>query len=190
APAPPPRPTQHYATTRAGVEPEGRTVVVFNTLSWPRAGLAARTLEFAAPGPAWLALADEAGASVPFLAEGIRRHADASLASVRITFLAEVPALGYRGYQVSAVPAPASPTEPASPAEPGSGADPGETAAGWAPLLGTVIANDTFEVSADPARGSGLAQVLDQRTGTVLLRGLGNELVLTEEYPAHPRWGE
>ena len=184
APAPPPRPRQHYATTGAGGDPPGRTVVVFNTLSWPRAGLVARTLEFAAPGPAWLALADETGADVPFLAEGIQRHSDHSLASVRITFLAEVPALGYRGYQVRAAP------QPGPAAEPGSGADAGAAAAGWAPLLGTVIANETFEVTADPARGGGLAQVLDQRTGTVLLRGLGNELVLTEEYPAHPRWGE
>ncbi|HET7247182.1 MAG TPA: glycoside hydrolase, partial [Streptosporangiaceae bacterium] len=184
APAPPPRSRQHYAATGAGVDPPARTVAVFNTLSWPRAGLAARTLEFAAPGPSWLALTDETGAGVPFLAEGIRRHPDHSLASVRITFLAEVPALGYRSYRVSAAP------EPASPAEPGSGADPGAAAAGWTPLPGTVIVNDTFEVSADPARGGGLAQVLDQRTGTVLLRGLGNELVLTGEYPAHPRWGE
>src|SRR5262249_28936707 len=29
-----------------------------------------------------------------------------------------------------------------------------------------------------------------RRTGTELLRGLGNELVLAAEYPAHPRWGE
>jgi alpha-mannosidase len=175
---------QHYATTAAGVAPPARTVVVFNTLSWPRAGLAARTLEFAAPGPPWLALTDETGSDVPFLAEGIRRHPGHGLASVRITFLAEVPALGYRSYRVSAAP------QPASPADAAPGADPGAAAAGWAPLLGAVIANDTFEVSADPARGGGLAQVLDQRTGTVLLRGLGNELVVTEEYPAHPRWGE
>jgi alpha-mannosidase len=184
APAPPPLPKQHYATTGAGVEPPARTVVVFNTLSWPRAGLAARTLEFAAPGPPWLALTDETGAGVPFLAEGIRRHPGHGLASVRITFLAEVPALGYRSYRVSAAP------QPGSADEPGSGADAAAAATGWMPLLGTLIANDTFEVSADPARGGGLAQVLDQRTGTALLRGLGNELVLTEEYPAHPRWGE
>jgi alpha-mannosidase len=176
--------SQHYATTGAGVDPPARTVVVFNTLSWPRAGLAARTLEFAAPGPPWLALTDQTGASVPFLAEGIRRHPGHGLASVRITFLAEVPALGYRSYRVSAAHG------PASPAGPGSGADPGPAAAGWAALPGSVIANETFEVSADPARGGGLAQVLDRRTGSVLLRGLGNELVVTEEYPAHPRWGE
>jgi len=84
---------QQYAT---GGDPAGRTIVVFNTLSWPRAGLAARALEFAAPRPSWLAVTDETGASVPFLAEGIRRHPDHSLAGVRITFLAEVPALGYR----------------------------------------------------------------------------------------------
>src|SRR6266516_3916854 len=181
APAPPPRPKQHYATTGAGQEPPGRTVVVFNTLSWPRAGLAARTVEFAAPGPAWLALTDETGAGVPFLAEGIRRHPDKSLASVRITFLAEVPALGYRSFRVSAAPE----TEAAT--DPGSGADP---AAGWATTPGTVIGNAAFEVTADPAGGGGLSRVLDRRTGTELLRGLGNELVLAEEYPAHPRWGE
>ena len=175
---------QQYATGVAGQDPPDRTVVVFNTLSWPRAGLAARTLEFVAAGPSWLALTDETGASVPFLAEGIRRHPDDSLASVRITFLADVPALGYRSYRVSAAPLPASADGP------GFGADPRAAATGWGPLLGTVIANDTFEVTADPDRGGGLAQVLDQRTGTVLLRGLGNELVLTEEYPAHPRWGE
>ena len=178
---------QQYATTGASGDPPGRTVVVFNTLSWPRAGLAARTLEFAAPGPPWLALTDETGAGVPFLAEGIRRHPDHSLASVRITFLAEVPALGYRSYWVSAAPAP---RRARLPREPGSGADPAAAAAGWATLLGTVIGNDTFEVAADPARGGGLSRVLDRRTGTALLRGLGNELVLAEEYPAHPRWGE
>ena len=47
-----------------------RRVVVFNTLSWPRSGLATLTLEFAAPGPPWLALRDDAGRAVPFLAEG------------------------------------------------------------------------------------------------------------------------
>jgi hypothetical protein len=170
---------QRNATTGAGGDPLARTVVVFNTLSWPRAGLATRTLEFAGPGPAWLALADETGATVPFLADGIRRHSGGGLASVRVTFLAEVPALGYRTYRVSAAPPPGSPG--------GTGAD---AAAGWTALAGTVIANDMFEVSADPARGGGLSSVLDRRTGTVLLRGLGNELVLTEEYPAHPRWAE
>jgi alpha-mannosidase len=172
----------------AGPDPSRRAVVVFNTLSWPRAGLATLTLTFAEPGVPWLALSDETGTAVPFLAEGIRRHPDQnvggreargrekqSLASVTITFRAEVPALGYRSYRVTATA--------------GSGGEPGP-GAGWTGMPGTVIANEVFEVAADPARGGGLGRITDRRTGAGLLRGLGNELVLAEEYPAHPRWGE
>src|SRR5690348_5304772 len=165
----------------AGLDPSRRAVVVFNTLSWPRAGLATLTLIFAEPGVPWLALADETGAAAHFLAEGIRRHPDHTLASVTITFRAEVPALGYRSYWVTA--AAGSGGEPAS----GAGPAPG---AGWTAMPGTVIANEAFEAAADPARGGGLGRVIDRRTGAGLLRGLGNELVLAEEYPAHPRWGE
>src|SRR6516164_487127 len=211
---------QQYAPAGAGQDPPGRPVAVFNTLSWPRSGLATRTLTFPDPGMAWLALSDDAGNAVPFLAEGIRWHPDQSggrreararekqsgggreargrerqsgggreargrekqsLASVTITFRAEVPALGYRSYWVSAG------TD--SGAEPGSGAGP-EAGAGWTAMPGTVIANEAFEVAADPARGGGLSRITDRRTGAGLLRGLGNEMVLTEEYPAHPRWGE
>jgi alpha-mannosidase len=165
----------------AGPDPSRRAVVVFNTLSWPRAGLATLTLTFAEPGVPWLDLSDETGATVPFLAEGIRWHPDQSLASVTITFRAEVPALGYRSYQVTAAAGPGG--------EPGPGAGP-VPGSGWTGLPGTVIANEAFEVAADPARGGGLSRITDRRTGAGLLRGLGNELVLAEEYPAHPRWGE
>jgi hypothetical protein len=164
-----------------GPDPSRRAVVVFNTLSWPRAGLATLTLAFAEPGVPWLALSDETGTAVPFLAEGIRRHSDSTLASVTITFRAEVPALGYRSYWATAAA--------------GSGGDPGPGAgpapgAGWTRMPGTVIANEAFEVAADPARGGGLSRITDRRTGAGLLRGLGNELVLADEYAAHPRWGE
>src|SRR5215467_10283052 len=204
----------------AGPDPSRRAVVVFNTLSWPRSGLATRTLTFPDPGMAWLALSDEAGNAVPFLAEGIRWHPDQggggreargrekqsgggreargrekqsgggreargrekqSLAGVTITFRAQVPALGYRCYWVRA--ATGSGTGPGSGAGPAAGA-------GWTAMPGTVIANEAFEVAADPARGGGLRRITDRRTGAGLLCGLGNELVLTEEYPAHPRWGE
>jgi alpha-mannosidase len=160
------------ADTRPPASPaSSRPVVVVNTLSWPRSGLAAVTLTFGAPGPPWLALADGAGASVPFLAEGVRHHSDGSLAGVTVTFRADaVPAAGYRTYW-------------ASPA-----AGPGTV--GWAPLPGTVIGNEAFEIAADPARGGALTSVRDCRTGTELLRGPGNELVLQPEYDYHPRWGE
>ena len=86
----------------AGLGHQARPVMVFSTVSWPRAGLATITLAFAEPGPPWLALAGETGDSVPFLAEGVRRHPGGSLAEVTITFRAlDVPSVGYRTYWVS-----------------------------------------------------------------------------------------
>ena len=197
------------ATAGVPADPPARPVVVINTLSWPRAGLATITLAYPDPGTPWLALSDETGAPVPFLAEEIRWHPDPSgggrrtgagaergggkrtargreehsVASVTITFRAEVPALGYRTYWAGAAAA--------GPAGAGAKRGGGDTQhAGWADLPGTVIGNEAFEAEADPARGGALARLTDRRTGTELLHGLGNELVLTEEYGAHPRWGE
>ena len=99
-----------------------------------------------------------------------RGREEQSLAGVTVTFRAQVPALGYRTYWASAVAA--------------------LDGAGWADTAGTVIANEAFEVTADPAQGGALTRVLDRHTGSDVLRGPGNELVLTEEYAAHPRWGE
>jgi alpha-mannosidase len=164
--------TRTAATGGPGAsDPGSRALVVFNTLSWPRSGLAAAELEFAAPGPAWITLRDETGA-VPFLAEHPRRHPDGSLAGLTVTFrAADVPGVGYRTYW--AAPAPA---------EPGP--------AGWAPQPGTLIENDRFLVEADPARGGTLTRVRDKLSGAELLRPGGNELIVQEEYAAHPRWGE
>ena len=90
-----------------------------------------------------------------------------------------MPALGYRTWW-------------ASPA-PGTGPGP----EGWEPQPGTVIENEAFLVEADPARGGTLTRIVDKRTGAGLLRrggetgpAGGNELLLQEEYDAHPRWGE
>src|SRR5215472_7104204 len=155
----------------AGLGRQARPVMVFSTVSWPRAGLATATLAFAEPGTPWLALADGTGAGVPFLAEGVRRHPDGSLAEVTITFRAlDVPALGYRTYWVSAA------------------AGPGQE--GWSAAPGRVIRSDAFLIEADPGRGGAPVRILDRRAGVELLRGPGNELVLTGEYDYHPRWGE
>ena len=153
-----------------------RPVVVFSTVSWPRSGLATITLAFGEPGAPWLALSDGAGADVPFLAEGVRRHPDGTLAEATITFRADnVPALGYRTYWAGAAPGPGR-----------EGWSGGRSPAGQDP----VIQNQAFLVEADPARGGALTRILDRRTGAELLRGPGNELVLTDEYGSHPRWGE
>ncbi|HEV2375902.1 MAG TPA: glycoside hydrolase family 38 C-terminal domain-containing protein [Streptosporangiaceae bacterium] len=157
--------------------PQAQAVVVFNTLSWPRRGLASVTLDFPKPAatlagqpPGWVALWDSAGAQVPFLAEGVQRHPDGALAGATLTFRADVPALGYRTYW--AAPAP------------------GTGEAGWRPSPGTMAENEAFIVHADPARGGALTSVRDRRSGTELLRGPGNELLVQEEYDYHPRWGE
>ncbi|HLQ53959.1 MAG TPA: glycoside hydrolase, partial [Streptosporangiaceae bacterium] len=59
-----------------------RAIVVFNTLSAARPGMARITLDFAVPGTSWVGLADDGGARVAFLAEGVRRHADGTLAGL------------------------------------------------------------------------------------------------------------
>jgi alpha-mannosidase len=148
-------------------------VVVLNTLSAERSGLAAVEVR-PEPGTAWLELRDDAGAAVPVLAEGVTRHDDGTLAAITLTFRAAgVPAVGYRTYLAVPVAAPRD-----------------ASAAGWQPAPGSVLENDVFAVTADPARGGTLASVVDKRTGTELLTGPGNELVLQPEYPKHPRWGE
>ena len=84
-----------------GGDPAARAVVVFNTLSWPRSGLARISLDFAEPGTPWAGLRDATGEEVPALAEGVTRHEDGTLAGLTLTFrAADVPALGYRTYFV------------------------------------------------------------------------------------------
>jgi alpha-mannosidase len=155
-----------------GTGGQARAVLVVNTLSWSRDGLARVALAFPQPGPAGVELLDEDGAAVPALGEGVRRHPDGSLAEVTLTFLArDVPALGYRCYRA------------------GPSALPPD---GWTPAAGTAIDNGTYRVEADPERGGALSRILDRRCGKELLRdgAVGNQLLLQEEYPAHPKWGE
>ncbi|HEU5421313.1 MAG TPA: hypothetical protein VFV41_26750, partial [Streptosporangiaceae bacterium] len=177
--------------------PERRTlaIVVVNTLSAPRS--APVTAVVTPPVPAgWLDLRDDSGAAVPFLAEGVSRRPDGSLAEVTITFrAAEVPATGYRTYlaRLTGPPAGAVRAGLAGASAGGSataaGAEAGASA-GWQPAAGLTIENDRFAVTADPARGGTLASVRDKHTGTGLLSGPGNELVLQPEHARHPRWGE
>jgi alpha-mannosidase len=152
--------------------PAARAVVVFNTLSMPRSGLARITLDFAEPGTDWVVLRDAAGDPVPSLAEGVTRHLDGTLASLTMTFRAQhVPALGYLTYV--AVPA----QQP-------------ERDAGWVAADGTSAENEAFLAEADPGHGGTLSRILDKRSGAELLAGPGNELVVQEEYDHHPRWNE
>ena len=152
----------------------GRAVVVFNTLSRPRSGVTSAELEFPPGAAASVLLTDDTGAPVRYLASGVRRHQDGSLAAITLTFRAcDVPAVGYRSYLASA-----------------TWSGPGPEACGWLDTDGTTIENDTFTVSAAPDGGGALCSVIDRRTGTELLAGPGNELMVQDEYATHPRWGE
>ena len=165
------------ASTAPGAGPADRAVVVFNTMSAGRPGLARITLDFDRPGTPWIGMTDSGGAAVAFLAEGVRRHGDGSLAGLTLTFRADsVPALGYRTYWVSGTAAPGGPG-PSGPA-------------GWAPAAGLIIENEAFLVEADPDRGGTLSRILDKRSGRELAAGPANELVLQEEYDYHPKWNE
>jgi alpha-mannosidase len=168
------------AQPRAG-EREPRAVVVFNTLAWPRSGLATVALEFAAGECAGVNLTDQSGAPIACLADGIGRHTDGSLAAATLTFRAtDVPPLGYKTYlarvlgpgrnRVADAPAPES--------------------CAWQARPGVMIENEAFTVRAGGIDDGSLESIVDRGTGTELLAGAGNELVIQEEYPTHPRWGE
>ncbi|NGO10331.1 glycoside hydrolase [Streptomyces sp. HC44] len=63
----------------------------------------------------------------------------------------------------------------------------------WTPGEGTTIRNEFYEVTVDPARGGGVSGLRAlAEGGRELLRtgDIGNELVVQEEYPRHPRFGE
>ena len=127
------------------------------------------TVQVPENGTRWLEVRDDSGAPVPSVAEGVRRRPDGSLAEVTVTFPAVgVPALGLRTYRLQATQTPASE---------------------WREAAGTVIENAVYLVTADPARG-GTVSITDKRTGTDVLTGPGNELVIQDEYAQHPRHGE
>ncbi|MGH3329377.1 MAG: glycoside hydrolase family 38 C-terminal domain-containing protein, partial [Streptomycetales bacterium] len=160
---------------RVDTSGEGRAIVVFNALSWTRSDLVTARVELPEPGVAGLAVLDDAGARLPALLEGLTRHEDASLASASVSFLArDVPSVGYRTFRLVAQdrPAPAGSWE----------SDPGAT----------TITNRRYRVEVDPHRGGGLSSIVARDTGRELLDGarVGNELLVYEEYPAHPDFHE
>ncbi|MFI6811539.1 NEW3 domain-containing protein [Nonomuraea sp. NPDC050328] len=101
-------------------------------------------------------------------APGLTVEGEALLEDGVLTFLArEVPSMGWRTY-------------PLVEGTPG----------GWEPAEGSVVENERYRVTADPARGGTLSSVLDLAAGQELLTGQGNELRLHAEYPQHPDMGE
>ena len=103
---------------------------------------------------------DPDGAEVPALVE----HGGRS-----VSWLArEVPSLGWRGYRLRA----------------------GDATTGWEPLAGNEIANEHYRLRVDPARGGGVASLVDAGGELIADGAVGNELAVYDEYPAHPQAGE
>ena len=152
---------------------DGRYVTVFNPSSWQRTDLVRARVELKVTGSAGIAVFDEAGGSVPVLAEHPQYHADGSLLAADVVFLAaDVPALGRRSWRVIGT------------AEP--------TPIGWTTSHGTAIENEFHRIAVDPERGGCVSELLDLTERRQVLQGgrVGNELLVYEEYPAHPKWGE
>ncbi|GAA2349015.1 glycoside hydrolase family 38 C-terminal domain-containing protein [Dactylosporangium salmoneum] len=152
----------------AAAEGPGRRVAVFNPSAWPRTDLVRVRVQFPAPGPAGVRVGD-----LPTVLEHPARHPDGSLAAVDLVFRAEdVPPAGYRAWPLLDAPA-------------------GET--GWSTVDGpAVVDNGVYRIELDPDRGGCVRSLVDLRTGRELLRAgrVGNELLVYDEYPAHPRFHE
>ncbi|MEU8567378.1 NEW3 domain-containing protein [Streptomyces pathocidini] len=105
---------------------------------------------------------DEDGAPLPAVAEDGRLQ----------VVVDGVPGVGYRALRLTA-----------------------GTAEAWLPDgggAGFTIGNEFYEVTVDPARGGGVTRLRDLRSGRELVREgeVGNEIVVHEEYPTHPEYGE
>ncbi|WP_370105748.1 glycoside hydrolase family 38 C-terminal domain-containing protein [Streptacidiphilus sp. BW17] len=150
----------------AAAEPDaaGRVLTVFNPSSWARTDL----VRFTAP-PSFGGLVDAEGRAVPTLREPGGEGPDT------VTFLAQdVPSLGHRSYRVAANGSTAAAPE------------------GWRAREGTSIANEFHDLTVAPARGGGVSSLRERATGRELIASgaVGNELLVYDEYPAHPDFHE
>ncbi|OBJ77742.1 NEW3 domain-containing protein [Mycobacterium colombiense] len=136
-------------------------VIVWNPLSCRRTDIVTAHLD--RPLGARVRVLDADGAELPAHVEHDGRS---------VSWLArEVPSLGWRTYRL--VPAPGR-------GEPG----------GWEPVAGSVIANEHYRIRVDPARGGGVASLMQDGRELIADGRVGNELAVYEEYPAHPSQGE
>lgn len=161
---------QRYLTGLVDTTGDGIAVTVHNGQSWTRTDVVTVTVD-APAGTRGFEVRD--GDTVrPALVEAASRDADGGIRRAVVSFLAvDVPGIGYR--TVHLVP---------------SDVD----GQGWTAVDGVSAASDRFAVTADPARGGGLASIVDLATGRELVAPgeVANELVVYDEYPEHPRFKE
>ncbi|MFC6081830.1 glycoside hydrolase family 38 N-terminal domain-containing protein [Sphaerisporangium aureirubrum] len=157
-------------TARVDTRGDGTAVVVWNPSSWARTDLV--RVRVPLPGATGVRVTGPAG-ELPVLLENPEHGDDGTLVAADVVVLAPgVPPLGFRTLRV----------------EPLTGAP----SSGWAVSDGLAIANGAHLVEVDPARGGCVSVFRDLARGRDLLRPgrVGNELLVYDEYPAHPRFGE
>ena len=139
----------------------GPAVVVTNTTGGSRTDLVEVVVaQDLITGP--MTVVDDTGAPVPTV---LRRAGEPGWA---LTFLArDVPGFGWRCWYLTA----------------GRPSD-------WELAEGTSIGNEYYRVTVDPDRGGCVSELTRQGENILTEGGLGHELRLYEEYPAHPQMGE
>ncbi|RAS70550.1 alpha-mannosidase [Lentzea atacamensis] len=158
-----------HLASRADTTGAGEAVIVVNALAFERDAVATVTLLL--PGYRGARVTDADGQEIPAVTEALVRHLDRTL-EVTLTFVArQLPATGYRVYRV--VDAPSVPPF-------------------WMSKTGTTVSSSSFIAEADPERGGALSRLYDVAAERELLRpdGLAAELLVQEEHPGHPVWGE
>jgi alpha-mannosidase len=162
-----------YLAARADTGGDGRPIVVFNAMAWPRTDITRVVVELA-EGAAGIELRDESGSGVPFVTEAVEPGNGRGPVRARIAFLArDVPACGYRTYRAL------------------SSSTPLDKYA-WRITDGDAIENDGFRLEIDRKRGGAIRSLRDMRAGKeLILPGrVGNEILAYREYPNHPIFGE
>ncbi len=140
----------------------GIALVVANPLTLPRTDV----VHVAVPVDGGMRILDPAGADVPFVVDTV----DAGVATITLV-AADVPSLGVVVYRV--VPS-------------------DEPLPRWERGARTVAENDAYAIEVDPDRGGALRSIVHRASGKQVLQEgrLGAELVVYDEYPAHPNMGE
>ncbi len=143
-----------YVASRVDTsELEGRPVVVFNTLPWPRRDLVVLSLR--TKSGEGVSVLDSEGREVPCQVLGARDEEGA--VRLRLAFLADVPGMGYRAYQLV----------------PGGGEGGGRAS-------GDAVRNEFLELRVE---GGCVASLVERRSGLRLISegaGPGNDLVVEE----------
>jgi alpha-mannosidase len=162
-----------YLCSLIALDREGWALTVFNALSWDRTDVVEVRVDLDGTAQGFR-LRDLDGTDVPFTAESVERDTDGNVLAATLTFLAtDVPSVGHRTWVLQ--PALDLPAD-----------------AAWVRDKGDRIANEFHAVTVDRARGGAVSELVDLITGHNLLAAatVGNELVVYDEYPDHPRFKE